>query len=364
MLNTKSFIERSIEIHDKKYDYDKVEYFKSKQKVIITCKIHGDFEQTPNAHLNGQGCKKCAGVYKMNKEEFINKSNLVHLGRYTYDKVLYDGLYRKIILTCKIHGDFEQIPSNHLKGHGCSSCNNNKKSNTQEFIKKSIMKYGDIYSYDFVNYSNCEKKVKIVCRTHGPFYQTPYLHLNSNGCSKCAGKHKLDKLGFMTTSKEIHNDSYIYDEVKYINNKTKVKIICKTHGEFEQTPNHHMRGIGCPICKSSKGELEIKRILEINDIGYKRQFKFDNLSYKSKLIFDFAIFDKNNNLKYLIEYNGIQHYKRSSIFHKDEKDFKLSKIRDRLKRKYCSKYNISLLIIKYNENISNKLKKIINEFKE
>lgn len=364
MLNTKLFIERSIEIHGNKYEYDKVEYFQSKKKVVLICKIHGEFEQTPNSHLSGKGCKKCAGVYKMNREEFIYKSNLIHFDRYMYDKVIYNGLYKKIIITCKIHGEFEQIPNNHLNGHGCSTCNNNKKSNTEDFIKKSMIKYGNLYSYDFVNYINCDKKVEIICKIHGKFYQTPYLHLNSNGCSKCNGRHKLDRSDFITICLKIHNGSYIYDKVNYINNKTKVKIICKNHGEFEQTPNHHMRGIGCPICKSSKGELEIKGILEVNGIIYKKQYKFDDLKYKNKLIFDFAIFDNNNNLKYLIEYNGIQHYKMSSIFHKDENDFRISKFRDNLKRKYCNENNITLLIIKYNENIYKKLKRVIDEFKK
>ena len=94
-----------------------------------------------------------------------------------------------------------------------------------------------------------------------------------------------------------------------------------------------------------------------------KQFKFENLKHKNKLIFDFAIFDDIDNLLLLIEYNGIQHYKMNNYFHKNIEDFKISKKRDSLKKKYCKNNNINLIIIKYNENISSKLKKIINELK-
>lgn len=60
---TESFIDRSIFIHGNKYEYTKTVYGKNnKIKIIITCKVHGDFYQTPDAHLSGSGCKKCAGV--------------------------------------------------------------------------------------------------------------------------------------------------------------------------------------------------------------------------------------------------------------------------------------------------------------
>lgn len=364
MLNIHEFIERSIVKHGEKYSYDKVEYITSKTKVIITCWKHGEFQQTPNHHMNGQGCPKCADVYIMDTEEFIEKSRWIFGDKYDYKKVNYLGLYKKVIISCKIHGDFIQLPSNHLKGFGCAECSGNKKMTKEEFVKKSIFKHGDKYIYELVEYSNSETKVKIVCKTHGVFEQTPYQHLHSGGCAVCIGNNKLTTLDFINLSKKTHGEKYIYDKVIYKNNKTKIEIECPKHGIFKQTPNHHMRGIGCPVCKSSKGEIEISKILEENNINHARQFKFENLKHINNLIFDFAIFDKNSNLKLLLEYNGIQHYKISDYFHKNEKDFKLSKKRDSIKRKYCKTNNIDLIIIKYNENISSKLKKIIDELKD
>ena len=75
---TELFIEKSKLIHGDKYDYSKVDYRKSKVNVIITCKVHGDFLQTPNNHLRSANCYKCSSQILANKKksplnEFIKK---------------------------------------------------------------------------------------------------------------------------------------------------------------------------------------------------------------------------------------------------------------------------------------------------
>jgi len=122
-LTTEQFIEKSRRIHGDKYGYDKVEYTNNKTKVVITCPIHGDFEQPPNAHLKGFGCNKCKRLkQKSNTKEFIRRANIVHNGKYNYDKTKYESAFSKVIITCPIHGDFEQQASNHLSGRGCELC--------------------------------------------------------------------------------------------------------------------------------------------------------------------------------------------------------------------------------------------------
>ena len=243
MLSVSQFIERSKKTHGEKYSYEKIQFINSKTKVIIICDKHGEFEQTPNHHMNGQGCAKCSGVYKMNTDEFIISSKNIFGEQFDYNNTTFNGLYKKVTLTCKIHGDFEQYPSNHLKGFGCSRCSGNKKLTTDEFIEKSKIKHGNRYNYNLVEYKNSETKVKIVCEIHGTFEQTPYQHLHSKGCSECSGSKKLSESNFIELSKKTHGDKYIYDDVYYRNNKTKVNIRCSKHGILEQTPNHHMRGI-------------------------------------------------------------------------------------------------------------------------
>ncbi len=55
-----SFLERSYKVHGNTYDYSKVEYSDSQQRVTIVCHIHGDFQIRPTDHLRGKGCQKCA----------------------------------------------------------------------------------------------------------------------------------------------------------------------------------------------------------------------------------------------------------------------------------------------------------------
>ena len=111
ITNKTEFITKANEVHDNFYDYSKVEYINSSTKVIISCKIHGDFEQIPNSHLSGNGCTVC-GRIKASKtktfenDEFITKANEAHDNFYDYSKVEYINSQTKVIISCKIHGDF------------------------------------------------------------------------------------------------------------------------------------------------------------------------------------------------------------------------------------------------------------------
>ena len=126
-LTTEEFIAKAKAVHGDRYDYSKVEYVGSKTKVCIICKKHGEFLQSPQKHLKGQGCVKChhksmAKRYSLGKEKFIEKANAVHNGFYGYSEVEYVNGHTKVKIICPIHGIFEQAPSSHLQGHGCPSC--------------------------------------------------------------------------------------------------------------------------------------------------------------------------------------------------------------------------------------------------
>ena len=208
---TNKFIQKANAIHNFNYNYDKVDYIGGHKKVIITCKEHGDFEQEPSAHLARQGCPTCGknrahNSQKYTLEEFIEKAKNIHKDTYCYDKVNYIDNKTKVIITCKEHGDFEQLPHNHLFGKGCYDCKNEKISETktlttQEFIEKAIKVHGYIYNYDKVNYVETHDKVIIVCSIHGKFKQHPSNHLRGSCCPKCTcnvsriGSRWLDSLG-------------------------------------------------------------------------------------------------------------------------------------------------------------------------
>lgn len=127
-----------------------------------------------------------------------------------------------------------------------------KRKSNDEFIREAQSIHHNKYDYSKVEYVNNKTKVCIICPEHGEFSQTPSDHLNGKGCPQCAGNVRCDKDTFIEKAKHIHNDRYDYSKVEYVNAHTKVCIICPEHGEFWQTPNNHLNGNGCPLCKNRK----------------------------------------------------------------------------------------------------------------
>ena len=116
------FIEEARKIHGDKYDYSKVEYKNIDTKVCIICPKHGEFLQTPYKHIkNKQNCPKCKGKVTT-LEEFIEESKNIHGEIYDYSKVEFINATKKVCIICKTHGEFYMTPNSHLSGQGCPKC--------------------------------------------------------------------------------------------------------------------------------------------------------------------------------------------------------------------------------------------------
>lgn len=184
---TEEFVSKARQVHGDKYDYSKVNYTNAKAKIVIICSAHGAFEQRSDNHLHGQNCPICAMANNCsNVEEFIVNAKLAHGNKYDYSKVIYKNARTKVIITCPIHGDFEQTPNNHLRGQNCPDCVVHNCSNTEEFVNKAIIIHNNKYRYNKVNYVKSNVKVVIICSIHGAFKQTPSNHLVGQGCPGCA----------------------------------------------------------------------------------------------------------------------------------------------------------------------------------
>lgn len=131
---------------------------------------------------------------------------------------------------------------------------------TKKWIAGVKEKYGDIYNYDLVNYTGNKNHVEIVCSIHGVF-KRPARDFIESGCVECGkinrGKERSEKekIIFIENAKKIHGEKkYDYSQVVYKNNKTKVNIICSTHGVFAQAPHDHTgeKECGCPKCGMMK----------------------------------------------------------------------------------------------------------------
>ncbi len=185
---------------------------------------------------------------KLTTEEFITKAKEVHGDKYDYSNTPYINSRTKINITCSIHGEFSQIAANHLAGQGCSVCAGTEKSTTEKFNEKAIKIHVGKYDYSKVSYVNNITKVKIICPTHGIFEQIPKHHLKGHGCFQCAGKEQSTTKEFIKKVRMVHNTKYDYSKVNYINAHTKISIICPIHGIFEQKPYSHLNGSECPSC--------------------------------------------------------------------------------------------------------------------
>ena len=253
----KTFLECAREKHGSKYDYSLVDYKRSDKKVKIVCEKHGIFEQKPSSHLE-YGCAKCGHDKKLgNTETFIDKAVKLHGDRYDYSLVDYTGAKEYVKIVCKVHGDFEQEARVHLMGCHCQKCANEMLSDSikhtlNSFIERSKQHHGDRYDYSLVEYKHSCTPVKIICSVHGIFKQKPKEHMDGNGCTKCAREKNIDACRkdndyFINKAKLRHGNLYDYSLVEYTKATTKVKIICKTHGVFEQRPTDHYIS-GCPTC--------------------------------------------------------------------------------------------------------------------
>lgn len=294
-----------------------------------------------------------------NNHTFIENAGKVHEEKYNYSKATYINSRTKICIICPIHGEFWQTPSSHLSGSGCPKCAKEKASRrkklcTEEFIKKAKTVHHDKYDYARVKYKDCRTNVCIICPKHGEFWQMPYKHLQGHGCPECGSPVQLTKEMFINKAKRTHGDKYDYSKVKYCGCDIKVCIICSKHGDFWQTPSSHLQGKGCPVCNFSHLERETMTQLCKNNIDYETQKRFKWLrTDKRQMSLDFFL----PAFQVAIECQGIQHYKSRGFFSEN----KLIKIRqnDKLKRELCQKHNIKIYYIKYNDDVVEKIKKIV-----
>ena len=259
---------------------------------------------------------------KITNKEWIEKAKKVHGDRYDYSETKYDGNRKNVLIICKTHGEFLQSPKHHLNGCGCPLCfNENKRGGRlkeKDFIDKCSAIYGDKYDLSKIKYVNFKTKIEVVCKEHVSFYITPANFLSFHGCPKCSKKHRYTTDEFIEQCKKVHGDRYDYSKVNYINNHTKVCIICPKHGEFWQDPHHHVKGVGCPICCESKLEKEISSFLKDNGIIFERQKIFNWLKINSNLKLDFYLPEYN----VAIECQGRQHFEPFS-FRKESDESKL-----------------------------------------
>lgn len=154
-----------------------------------------------------------------------------------------------------------------------------RKLTTEEFVEKAISVHGGKYSYENLEYVNNKTKVSITCQKHGEFLQQPQGHLAGKGCKKCAVIRDTTE-SFITKSRTIHGNKYSYKNVDYVNTTTKVSITCQKHGEFLQRPQGHLSGRGCSLCRIDKISLTTNSFIEKSHLVHGNTYSYENVVYK------------------------------------------------------------------------------------
>jgi len=260
---TENFIRKAVAIHGDRYDYSKVNYIRAIDKVTIICAKHGEYSQQPSGHLNGRGCINC-GFERVSSADFIKNAQKVHGDRYDYSKSNFVKSIIKTTVTCKIHGDFQISPNQHQNGSGCPACSKLERgkkkaaSARSEFLDKAKSVHGDAIDFTKTNYITAKTKAIFICPTHGEWEARPDNILHGKGCPGCRRQKivEANKKQSLRAAKEfpvkaskVHQNKYNYSKSKYISTHKKIEIICPEHGAFWQSPANHLSGEnGCPDC--------------------------------------------------------------------------------------------------------------------
>jgi len=402
--STESFIEKAKN-HPKnknKYLYDLTVYTIWDAYVSIFCIYHKKYFHTQAyAHLRGVGCPDCADEIRNSAlvrcaekkrrkaaEDFINRAKAHPRNKtknYGYNISEYINSYTLVSVFCPTHNIYFSVsPSAHIRGRGCALCAIEEKATKRKLKAKANFEarakvhpkhQGKNYGYWDVEYIDSITPVSVYCPAHKIYFLIrPNNHLQGKGCRFCAidsranARKEIGKATFITKALVLGNNCS-YELSEYIDTSTPLIIICDKHGQFKQTPNSHLQGSGCPLCRESKGEKAIRKFFTENNILFDRQFSFEECKNIKVLPFDFVLFDDNNNCKALIEYQGEQHYIPIKYNKKvsDEQalaNLLLNQHRDKIKQSYCTQNNIPLLIIPYTnlKNIPNLIQDFLHKY--
>lgn len=266
---------------------------------------------------------------RSNTEEFVEKAREIHGDKYSYEKAVYVGCTKPLVIICPAHGEFLMSPHKHISGkQGCPECGKlvraAKRNKGAQFVERAKAIHGDKYDYSLVNYKTCKDRVEIICNKCGKhFTQTPDNHINlQRGCPFCGAESSKEKLTAQSKArkgqklghyqkkdgtlskqrctteeflKKVFNkfpqnkDLFDYSHVKYTTCEEKVEIHCKVCGYImHQKPSDHLLGKGCKRCAGRKSMEKaiisfpemVKRAQEVH--GDKYEYFEDSYTNMSK----------------------------------------------------------------------------------
>lgn len=299
------FIEKAIAVHGDKFDYSLLpDEFKTKEKIPVLCKEHGVFYITTGNHLsNKRGCPTCGNINRsINNRKSLEQYKEIINNKFP-NIVIDFGEYVDYLSTVKTHCDthgweskiFRDLLKNTYPCNQCATINRGikRRKGLEEFLEKSEKAHGDAYDYSLVDFVSFSSPVKIICRLHGEFEQTPTVHIKGHGCKKCSNDYvgslrrkELEKLPHI-----FFNDPNVTPDFDtYIKSGSVMKFTCKYHGDFYRKPSSKVKGKS--LCQRCNIEYRANR------------YKSDTETFidKAKLVFpsyDYSEVNYDGNSKYV-----------------------------------------------------------------
>lgn len=332
------------------------EYIKSNKKINCECKICGyKWMSAPDNLLRKsrpRGCPKCANQIGLTDNEIRQ----LLLSKYKNIEIVSEEISLRRNVIYKFSNN-ETLYINRPDTLLRNNFNNFQKYWTDTIYKKELLNINpDIECIS--SFVNTKEKILHHCKIHNlDFIIDPTHALRGQGCSQCksmkiGNKKRLSIDIYKNRLHKINPTIILLDEYKSRSVPTKHRcIVCGN--EWYPYPSNLLNGEGCPRCISSAGESKIREYLESHKVNYKEQYRIDKCRNKKPLPFDFAIFDINNTLMFLIEYQGRQHYVPSQFggisIEKAQENLAECQKRDSIKAIYCKKNSIDLLLIKHTE---------------
>ena len=352
MLKKRTHDEYIVQVHAINPNIDVIgEYINNHTKILHKCKLDNfTWEASPANILSGRGCPECARLSRtLTNTEYVEKVSKINPNIEVIDKFI--NLTKSINHKCKIDGyEWKAMPKSILNGALCPLCTGRRKT-TESFQKEVSLINPNINIIG--DYIDTRTKIKCVCAIDGYEWDVlPNSLLRGCGCPMCAGTNKKSQNEYIELLKVINSNIEVVGE--YVNAKTSILHRCKIcNSHWSSTPHNILRGTGCPVCNESHGERSVRYYLTNKCITFKEQYTFNDCRHKKVLPFDFYLPEYN----LCIEYVGIQHFEPVDAFG-GQKYFNEITKHDTIKTNYCIDNNISLLRIRYDENIEEKL----NEF--
>ena len=337
-------------------------YAGSATKILHKCLKHNvEWEVTPNRLLNSRGCPQCwresytLKVAKSNdkylEEVKIKNKNVLPLEPYINEKT-------KILHRCLLCGyEWKIAPGNVLCKHGCPKCSGNIGKTSEEYFEYVKKHNPNIEILEEYNVS--KRNIKCRCKKHNLIWNADSANiLRGGGCLQCG--YEKNTLKRTKTNQTFLNELYIKNPnivalKEYINSHTKITFQClKCNNIWEAMPQDILKGHGCPKCNKSFGENKIEQWLQLNNIQYIPQYKFNDCCDINCLPFDFYLSEMNK----CIEFDGIQHFEPNEYFG-GQASFEYTQRHDQIKNEYCKTNNIPLLRIPYYANVEEELENFL-----